>query len=861
MNLSTENKEVTLSPMMQQWKTLKDQAPHALLLFRLGDFYEAFYDDAKILSEALDVVLTHRQSIPMSGVPHHQLENYLDKLIEKQLVIAVAEQVESNDAGKGLVKREITEIISPATNLNGKRNLTNYYFGTICNTNTAFGLAFLELSIGEFVSLEVDDVKSVVDEMSKRRPVEILVSPKFQKKYASLLNDLKNIFSFRLTISHESRFEPSLAESALSEHFGAHSFDGIGLTNHPAAKIACGGMIKYLKTDLCRNLSHIQKVDLLTSFKFLKLDHATLNHLEILETRRDRLSLQKSIDFTSTAMGRRTLEFFLTHPLIDLNEINQRQDAVESLLKNQNYKKLFELLYPIKDLQRLSKRADLDILLPKEASVLKTALISATYLKTELEKLSLIHHFKNVQQLDLLRDLVKLLDESLMDPPPQKIGQGKLLKFGHSTVLDDLYSFKSNSETYLENYQFRLKEESGIKTLKVGYNRAFGYFIEISKGQASSAPQNFERLQTLVNAERFVTQELKDYEIKVSSCESQILAHEEQEFKKLKDSIRNFSKTIDILAQELGYLDVMISFAKLADENEYTRPTVDNSLDLEIQDGKHPVLALRSQGEKFIPNDTQFLNDTKLKLITGPNMAGKSTYIRQNALLVLMAQMGSFVPAKKMRLGWVDQIFSRVGASDDLNRGLSTFMVEMIETSNILHHAKDRSLIILDEIGRGTSTYDGIAIASSVAEYLVSKKKNSPKTLFATHYFELTELEQQFPEIKNFHVEIQEKGDEVIFLRKILKGVLDKSFGIHVAKLAGIPVVVLDRAKTLLKELETTKNKKQPKKHSEQYSLFDMNKDIKAELLKKKILELDVDSLSPKEALSTLYKLKEDMSN
>ncbi len=855
--MTSDTLELTLSPMMQQWKILKEKCPEALLLFRLGDFYEAFFEDAKTLSEAIDVVLTHRQSIPMSGIPHHQLETYLEKLIDKQYIVAIAEQIESPDQAKGLVRREITEIISPATFLNSKMKESNYYFASVFHSNSIFGLAFLELSTGEFCTLELETLSLVIDELAKKRPIELLISPKFQKTHSLFLEEVKNLFSFRLTIAHESRFEPSLAIQALKEQFGSVSLNGFGLDGHIAATTASGALLKYLKTDLCRHLEHLKSIQYAQSQEHLKIDHATLQHLELLYSSKDRLSLQEVLDHTATPMGSRTLEHFITNPLIDPDEIKRRHDAVESLSHEQHYRYLLERLAPVKDLQRVAKRIELGIINPKEMLSLKVALLSLFEISNYLKDKNLISLFPKFNTIDPLKKVSSLLESALTDSAPVKLNQGPVFKIGYNSDLDHLYNFKTNSETYLERYQTQLREELGIKTLKVGFNRAFGYFIEVSRAQSSSMPNQFTKLQTLVNNERFISVDLKQYEMKMATCESQIASLEESLFNSLKELLKIDAELLYEIAIEIGFLDVIANFSYLACKYQYVKPIVDHSSKLEILGGMHPILA-QNDHHQFIPNDVHFDEKLKLKLITGPNMAGKSTYIRQTALLVIMAQIGSFVPAKKMHFGYFDHIFSRIGASDDLGRGLSTFMVEMSETANILNHATTRSLVILDEIGRGTSTYDGIAIASAVAEYLVSKKEKSPKTLFATHYFELTKLEQKFKEIKNFHVAIHEKGDDVTFLRKIIPGILDKSFGIHVAKLAGVPTLVINRAKMLLKELEQDNQKNIRQPVEEQLTLFQA---IPSELtqIKDQILNLDLDALSPKEALKYLYQIQEDL--
>lgn len=851
--------EIKLSPMMQQWKELKDRNPSALLLFRLGDFYEAFFDDAKILSESVDVILTQRQAIPMSGVPHHQLENYLDKLMEKQLVVAIAEQVEEADATKGLVKREIVEIVSPATYLGYKQNQTNYFFAALSDYLDQFALSFLELSTGQFQVVEAKSLNSLLDELAKIKPIEILVSPKFEKKHGKFLSELKNICPFRLTIAHESRFDPLSALESLKEQFGAYSIEGFGLKDKKTAIIASGALVKYLKLDLLRTINHIKKIQLINPINHLSLDHATLHHLSIFRKSSSDLSLRDCLDFTVTPMGSRLLEYFICHPLIDVNEIKKRQDAIQFLQNLLISKPLMEQLGQIRDLQRLIKRAEIDIIHPKEVLSLKVALDAIDGILKILENPKTQLHFSNLGVFNELKSLQHLLEISLVDDVPLKPGLAPLFKKGFNQELDTLYAFKSSSATFLESYQNQLKERFGIKNLKVGYNRAFGYFIEVSRGQSHLVGSHLERLQTLVNAERFISLELKEYAYKMDSLEQEIQEKENHLYMEIKKAIRDLSPVIEKLSEEIAYLDVISGFAFIAQQKNWSIPIVDQSTILIIEEGKHPILTLKQKEDRFIPNDVFFDDRLKMMLITGPNMAGKSTYIRQTALLVLMAQIGSFVPAKKMHIGYFDQIFSRIGASDDLNRGLSTFMVEMTETANILHHASSRSLIILDEIGRGTSTYDGIAIASSVAEYLVSQKEKSPKTLFATHYFELTELAKTFPLIQNFHVAIDEKNEEITFLRKIMPGVLNKSFGIHVAKLAGLPESVIKNAKAKLKELSVLSQRYEEPQLS--FNFEERITDESANRLKEKISNLDLDNMTAKNALELLYQLQLELKS
>jgi DNA mismatch repair protein MutS len=851
MDASVLENGSSLSPMMQQWSLLKKEAGDALLLFRLGDFYEAFYEDAKLLSAALDVVLTQRQGIPMSGVPAHTLEQYIEKLIEKNYLVAIAEQVESADLGKGLVRREIKEILSPATYLSSKRGQSNTFFASIDYTQNRFGLALLDISTGEFIVNEVTDTKSLIDELVKSKPLEILLSQKFCKNHKPFIDELSRYFSFKLICQIDSKFETSGALQTLFDHFKVLNLDCFGLKGFDAAMTAAGSLIKFLKNDLSKNLSHIEMIKLKNVSDYLVMNHSTLKHLEILKDRDEKKhTLESILSVSLTPMGSRKITHFLSYPLTKVDEINHRLSCVESLLLKKRFAKVRDLLENICDLQRYAKRLEMQIISPKELNTLKRSLILAEEVKSFLRNEQINSFAPYLRTCPSLDHSIKKIEDALLEEAPSKLNQSPLFKNGFNQELTDLYEIKNSSEEFLNRYQVRLRDELGAKTLKVSFTRAFGYYIEVSRRESSLMTEGFERRQTLVNTERYISHELKTFEEKILNCEELIEQKELELFSKLKLELRIESKSFLDTAELIGFIDVIAAFAFIAFERGYIKPTVDHSHLLKIEEGKHPVLDALDYEKTFISNDIHLDDTNKMMMITGPNMAGKSTYIRQVALLVIMAQIGSFVPAKSLHIGYFDKVFSRIGASDDLSAGLSTFMVEMSETAHILHHAGARSLVILDEIGRGTSTYDGIAIANSVAEALISPLKDSPKTLFATHYFELTKIETQFPGVSNFRVAIQENEDQILFLRKIVKGALDKSFGIHVAKLAGIPANVIKKAKQHLKALE---KEKQP--HDLQLSLFNVaTPDFVTELE-----NLDIEQLTPINALMTLSRWKNQL--
>jgi len=834
------------SPMMQQWHECKKKAQGAILFFRMGDFYEAFYEDAKILSKELDLTLTNRQDIPMSGIPHHTCEGYLDKLIAKGYRVAIAEQTEDPKKTKGLVKREVVRIVTPGTIINSNllSDKTNNFFASVTKVGQLFGLAFLDLTTGELWVCEFSNERDLLNEIYRLQPSEFLISKKFETKHADIFQEIRQNYSFLVNVKEDWLFEHQMTHDFLIHLFKIHSLDGFGLNGMISAIHAAGVLLKYLQDDLCLPLEHIHEIRAYTTSHYMMLDRMTQRNLELTLSLQDytkKNTLLSIVDQTLTPMGGRMMQHWVKQPLLSVNEISQRQDGIESLLNQPLVlNTCCTYLEQIKDLERLMMKISSGYATPKDLVALKSSFKPIEQLKAVLTTLSTEWIQKEAQKLNALPEMNSLIAQALVDDPPLKLGEGKVFRDGFHADLDELCEISFDSKSWMARYQVQLREQTGIKTLKVGFNKMFGYFIEVSKGQTEKMPDTFNRRQTLINAERYITPELKEYESKVLTAEEKIKAIETELFLQLRTAVAKFTKAVLIIAQSLARLDCLVSLACIAKKHHYTRPIVDNSYNVHIEEGRHPVIEAVCSRENFIPNDTLLDNiDNKLLLITGPNMAGKSTYLRQVALIVIMAQMGSFIPAKNARIGIVDKVYTRIGASDDLSRGQSTFMVEMTETANILHNVTSRSLVILDEIGRGTSTYDGISIAWSVAEFLLTTEDRSPKTVFATHYWELTKLEEKIPGAVNYNVAVHESENDITFLRKIVKGGTDKSYGIHVAQLAGLPSIVVRRAKEILSHLEQNSNRKSafepPKanrkalssskntKESFQLSLFDLN--------------------------------------
>lgn len=809
------NEETKTSPMMAQWQACKEMAPNAILLFRLGDFYEAFHDDAHILSRELDLTLTKRQEVPMSGVPYHSADAYIDKLVSKGFRVAIAEQTEDPKKTKGIVKREVVRVVTPGTVINSSllSEKSNNYFAALSKAGKIYGLAFLDLTTGAFWVSEFLEEKELLNELYRLKPSELLSTEKLKDSLPHLFKELNLHFSCLVNTIEEWHFDHRLTYDYLVEHFKVHSLEGFGLTGMTAAINAGGALLHYLESSLCLCVDHINEIHPYSSKNYLLLDRASQRNLELTESLHDgsrKNTLIQVLDRTSTPMGARLLNSWLKQPLISVDGINNRQEGVQTFYNDpEASENLKALLQPVRDLERIMMKVCTGYASPRDLIALAISYEPVIHIKSLLASIPSTYIQKALSRIEPLPAMIQHIQRALEDEPPLRLGEGKVFREGYNKEIDDLREISRDSKAWIARYQIQLREQTGIKTLKVGYNRMFGYYIEVSRGQSDRMPESFMRRQTLVNAERFITPELKDYESKVLTAEERIGAIESELFNQLRMDIAQYSKAVLATAHALAQIDCIRSLAEVALERNYSRPEINEGHALVIEEGRHPVIESSFHQEKFIPNDT-LINDEeqRLLLITGPNMAGKSTYLRQVALIVIMAQMGSFIPARSARIGIVDQVFTRIGASDDLTRGQSTFMVEMTETANILNNATQRSLVILDEIGRGTSTYDGISIAWAVAEFLLTTPGKTTKTLFATHYWELTKLEGKIPGAVNFHVAVHEADDHITFLRKIIPGGTDKSYGIHVGRLAGLPHAVIVRAHEILAHLEENSNRK-----------------------------------------------------
>lgn len=768
--------------MMAQWRACKAQAKGALLLFRLGDFYEAFEDDAVVLSKELDLVLTKRQETPMAGIPAHSADNYLDRLVSRGYRVAVAEQMEDPKDVKGIVKREVVRLLTPGSVIQSallQDKVANFMVAVV-QLNSVFGLAALDVTTADFRVMEFTESSDLIDEISRLEPQELLITEKTLRKLGAL--PIKTVH-----VREEWEFDHQSSLSKLIRHFNVHSLDGFGMRGMTASISAAGGLLSYATEDLNLQLPHLKKISPVHPDQFLWIDRTTQRHLELFQPLHEKgLTLLSVLDTTMTPMGGRLFKEWLSHPLLSSSHIQKRQCEVE-LYFNDDKKRnqLRDALKNVRDLERLIMRIETGYTSPRDF----------VGLRYSLEPIPSIFPDANLTHIE------ELIKKAIVDHPPLKLSEGGIFKEGYNGELDEIRRLKTDSQSWLASYQAELRETLQIKTLKVGYTQAFGYYIEVSRGQSDKMPLTFQRRQTLVNTERFISPQLKEFEHKIYSAEEKITFLENRLFQELRSEITKSAEKIREVARKLAHLDVILSFADVAKKQGYVRPDVNESDRIEIIGGRHPVIEASIEKQTFVPNDV--LMDCKgeqLHIITGPNMAGKSTFIRQVALLTLMAQMGCFIPAKQASIGVIDKLFTRIGASDDLSRGQSTFMVEMSETANILHNATSKSLVILDEIGRGTSTYDGIAIAWSVADFFLTTPGKRAKTLFATHYFELTELEGAV----NYNVAVEESARGIVFLHKIVRGSADKSYGIHVAELAGLPPSVLKKAHAMLKKLHKT---------------------------------------------------------
>ena len=863
-----------LTPMMQQYYAVKERNPDCLLFFRLGDFYEMFEEDARIASRELDLTLTSRDhakdksaedKIPMCGVPYHSSESYIARLVAKGYKVAICEQMEDPALAKGLVKRDIIRIVTPGSVTESSMLVEskNNYYACVYGAAGTYGLCFCDVSTGAFSATQVsgaDAMQDVQNELGSFLPSEALLGGTAAEDGA-LADFLRDRFHTCVNIGTDAQFDPALCAAAVTAQFG-QSPEALGLANMPCVIAAAGALLTTLR-DLQKNeLPHIRALELYIAGKFMQLDLAARRNLELTETMRakeKRGSLLWVLDKTKTAMGARNLRAWLTRPLRDVAAIERRLGAVEALTKNTVAREeLILSLSGISDMERLIGRIAYGTAGGRDFASLRNSIERITEVKAQLTAFTAgrLHELDN--ELDTLTDVAQSIRDTLIDEPPFSVREGGFIRKGYNAEVDRLHEILSGGKGLLADIETREKEKTGIRTLKIGYNKVFGYYIEVSNSFKDLVPDTYIRKQTLVNGERYITEELKNLEQEILTAGDRDKALEFEIFTALRESVTAESVRIQRAAGLIAELDTLCSLASVAVNNNYCRPSVDDSGVIEIHDGRHPVVERVLKDALFVPNDTYMgEREDRAAIITGPNMAGKSTYMRQVALITLMAQIGSFVPAKSARIGVVDRVFTRIGASDDLAGGQSTFMVEMTEVSEILHQATPRSLLILDEIGRGTSTFDGMSIARAVLEFCADPKRLGAKTLFATHYHELTELEGILPGVKNYSISIKKRGDELIFLRKIVPGGADRSYGIEVAKLAGLPNEVVKRANVILKELEQGgAYQAKPREETEQVSLDAIGE---AEVLAA-IRRAQPDTMSPIEAMQLLYELKQKLS-
>ena len=794
------------SPMMDQYRRIKRELPpDTILFFRLGDFYEMFFDDARDASGLLDIALTRRQGVPMCGVPYHAAESYLARLIRAGRKVAICDQMEDPAAARGIVRREVTRIVTPGALLeeNVLEGARHNYLAGLCPAADRWGLALLDLSTGAFWVEEHPSDESLRDHLARHTPSECVV-PESRRDDPRLQAILSSTPATLQTAAEDWTFEPATAEDLLTRHFQVHSLAGFGCEGCPAAVGAAGAVFYYVSHELRRQVGHIRRLRFRPAADYMMLDEATIANLDLLGTRGTDGGLLKVLDATRTAMGARLLREWLLRPLTNLPQLGRRHDAVESLARNRaTLGALREGFGAIRDLERLIARLGAGAGNARDLRALAGSLAALPALQATLAPLPAELLVELGRSLHPLPDLVARIEQAIVDEPPATTRDGGMFRKGYHAELDALRAAATEGRQWLAEYQAREQERSGIKSLKVKHNKVFGYFIEVTNANLAAVPAEYQRKQTMVNAERFVTPELKEYENRVIGAQERALALETELFAELRADAVAETTAIQQSAEALAALDVLGALADRALARQYVRPAMTGGDVLRLRDGRHPIVEQMPDTERFVPNDTLLDGSVnQVMIITGPNMAGKSTYIRQVALIVIMAQMGSFVPAAEAEVGVVDRVFTRVGASDDLARGRSTFMVEMQETANILHNATPRSLIVLDEIGRGTSTFDGISIAWAVAEYLHHHEPVKAKTLFATHYHELTDLALTLPGVKNYNVLVRERGDQIAFLRRIVPGAADKSYGIQVARLAGLPSAVIERAGEILANLE-----------------------------------------------------------
>lgn len=876
---------MAISPMMQHYLKTKEEYNDCIIFYRLGDFYEMFFEDAKTVSKELELTLTGKDCglearAPMCGIPYHAAETYISRLIEKGYKVAICEQVEDPKTAKGMVKREVIRVVTPGTNLNTQTldEKKNNYIMCIVYTEDNYGIAIADVTTGDCMVTEVDLERKLLDEINKFTPVEIISNEALLMSGLDV-DELYHRTNVRIHTLEAFYFDDTICERTIKDHFKIASLEGLGLKDYDCGVLAAGALFQYLLETQKNSLSHMTTIQPYSTDRFMLIDSSSRRNLELVETLREkkkRGSLLWVLDKTKTAMGARTLRNYVEQPLIETEEINQRLDAIEELNKNAiTREEIREYLNPIYDLERLVTRITYQSATPRDLIAFRSSLYMLPFIKQQLKSFQ-CELLQNIEEdLDDLADIYELIDHAICEEPPLAMKEGGIIKDGYNEDVDNYRHAKTEGKGWLAQLESEEREKTQIKNLKIKYNKVFGYYLEVTNSFKDLVPEYYTRKQTLTNAERYITPRLKELEDLILGAEDKLYALEYEIFVGIRDKISSQVIRIQKTAKAVARLDVFTSLSVVAERNHYCRPVINNKGVLDIKDGRHPVVEQMITNDMFIANDTYLDNNkSRVSIITGPNMAGKSTYMRQTALIVLMAQLGSFVPAKSAKIGIVDRIFTRVGASDDLASGQSTFMVEMTEVANILRNATSNSLLILDEIGRGTSTFDGLSIAWAVVEHISNTKVLGAKTLFATHYHELTELEGKIPGVNNYCIAVKEKGDDIVFLRKIVKGGADKSYGIQVAKLAGVPESVIQRAKELVNELSDAditsavadltmpKQKKKSVVYDEvdleQMSLFDTVQDTD---ILEELKTIDVGNLTPMEALNTIYRLQNKLKN
>lgn len=876
----------SLTPMMQQYMETKKEYHDCILFYRLGDFYEMFFEDAIKASKELEITLTGKscgleERAPMCGIPYHAVDPYLNKLVSRGYKVAICEQVEDPKFAKGIVRREVVRVVTPGTNQNiqALEETKNNYLMSIVYLINKVGISIADATTGDYYLTEVDDLRKLKDEIAKYLPTEIICNDAFLVSGMDIeeLREKNNIAVYSLESWY---FDDDSCKKILMEHFKVNSLKGLGMEEFPSGLIAAGSLLQYLYQTQKSSLNHFTKISPYHSGRYMLLDSSTRRNLELTETLRDknkRGSLLWVLDKTKTAMGARTLRNYIEQPLITAEEIEQRLDTVDAFMKEAVVRdELREYLSAIYDLERLLGKVSYKTATPRDLIAFKKSMEMLPYIKVLLKDFSGSIISTIYQDIDDLHDIHHLIESAIMEEPPITIREGSIIKDGFQQDIDTLRLAKTEGKTWLAQLEEEEREKTKIKTLKIKYNKVFGYYIEVTNSNLNMVPEEYIRKQTLSNAERYSTKRLKELEDMILNAEDKLYTIEYDTYCSIRDHLADELERIQKTAKAIAKLDVYTSLALVAERNHYIRPSINKKGTIQIKGGRHPVVEKMIDHDMFIDNDTFLDNGNHaISIITGPNMAGKSTYMRQSALIVLMAQIGSFVPASQADIGIVDRIFTRVGASDDLASGQSTFMVEMNEVANILRNATSDSLLILDEIGRGTSTFDGLSIAWAVIEHISNRRLLGAKTLFATHYHELTELEGKINNVNNYCIAVKEKGDNIVFLRKIVKGGADKSYGIQVAKLAGIPDSVINRANELVAQLSdnditqkvqdiASYSKMDTKKTTldevdlKQISLFDTVKD---EDIIRELQSIDITTLTPLEALNKLHAFQNKLKN